>query len=214
MSDSMIYFLVFLVTSILVTYLLKREEKTGKRDSDKDLVFGFIVTIYMILQLAFRVYQGAGVSVIAFPFIMFLAWGLLTLYTQSKRGSHLLKNKNLVKYEVIFTYILAISTQVISFIRTTDPNTIYSYSKSDFKNILILTTLFISYNTYLLTKRTVRFLFVEKDLLRKIFITSQIIFIIIFILGTSYNIKNINRFDFYVDSEDYQETSGEELWNH
>lgn len=214
MSDLMFIFLVFLVTSILVTYFLKREEKIGKRANNKDLVFGFIFTTFMILQLAFQVYQGSGASIIAFLLIIFLAWGVLTLYTQSKRGSHLLKNKNLVKYELIFTSILAIAMQVFSFISTTDLNTIYSYSKSDFRNILILTTIFLSYNIYLLTKRAVKFLFVEKDLWRKIFITSQIIFFIIYIVGTFYNIKNINNFDFYVERENHQEISGEELWNH
>lgn len=213
MSDSMLTFLVFLATSIFVTYILKREERTVKRDGDKDLVFGFIVTIFIFLQLEFKLYQ-EGASILAFILIMFLAWGILTLYTQSKRGSHLLKNKNLVKFELIFTSILAVAIEVKFFISTIDLDLIYLYSKSDFRNILILTTLFISYNTYLFTKRTVKFLFVEKDLLRKIFITSQIIFIMIFIVGNFYNIKNINRFDFYVESEDYQEISGEESWNH
>ena len=115
MTDTMIYFLIFLVTSILVTYILKREEKVGKRDSDNDLVFGFIITSYMLLQLGFRMYQGV-VTIIAFAFIMFVSWGVLTLYTQSKRGSQLLNNKNLIKYELIFTSILLIVIEIISFI--------------------------------------------------------------------------------------------------
>lgn len=213
MTDTMIYFLIFLVTSILVTYILKREEKVGKRDSDNDLVFGFIITSYMLLQLGFRMYQGV-VTIIAFAFIMFIAWGVLTLYTQSKRGSQLLNNKNLIKYELIFTSVLLIVIEIISFIDTFGIGTIYSYSQSDFRNILIITVFFLSYITYIFTKRTVKFIFVENDLWRKIFITSLIIFIVIFILGTLYNIKNIDRFDFYVDSEDYQETRGEELWDH
>lgn len=213
MNDTMIYFLVFLVTSILVTYILKREEKVGKRDSDNDLVFGFIITSYMLLQLGFRMYQGV-VTMIAFAFIMFIAWGVLTLFTQSKRGSQLLNNKNLIKYELIFTSILLIVIEIISFIDTFGIGTIYSYSQSDFRNILIINIFFLSYITYIFTKRTVKFIFAENDLWRKIFITSLIIFILIFILGTLYNIKNIDRFDFYVDSEDYQETRGEELWDH
>ena len=198
MTSSMIYFLIFLVTSILVTYILKREEKVGKRDSDNDLVFGFIITSYMLLQLGFRIYQGV-VTIIAFAFIMFVAWGVLTLYTQSKRGSQLLDNKNLIKFELVFISILLIVIEVISFIDTFDLSTIYSYSKSDFRNILIITIFFLSYITYLFTKRTVKFIFVEKDLWRKIFIISLIIFIVIFILGTLYNIINIDRFDFYLD---------------
>lgn len=213
MTSSMIYFLIFLVTSILVTYILKREEKAGKRDSDNDLVFGFIITSYMLLQLGFRIYQGV-VTIIAFAFIMFVAWAVLTLYTQSKRGSQLLGNKNLIKFELVFTSILLIVIEVISFIDTFDLSTIYSYSKSDFRNILIITIFFLSYITYLFTKRTVKFIFVEKDLWRKIFIISLIIFVVIFILGTLYNIINIDRFDFYVERENYQEISGEELWNH
>lgn len=213
MTDTMIYFLIFLVTSILVTYILKREEKVGKRDSDNDLVFGFIITSYMLLQLGFRMYQGV-VTIIAFAFIMFVSWGVLTLYTQSKRGSQLLNNKNLIKYELIFTSILLIVIEIISFIDTFGIGTIYSYSQSDFRNILIINIFFLFYITYIFTKRTVKFIFAENDLWRKIFITSLIIFILIFILGTLYNIKNIDRFDFYVDSEDYQETRGEELWDH
>lgn len=213
MTDTMIYFLVFLVTSILVTYILKREEKVGKRDSDNDLVFGFIITSYMLLQLGFRMYQGV-VTIIAFAFIIFIAWGVLTLFTQSKRGSQLLNNKNLIKYELIFTSILLIVIEIISFIDTFGIGTIYSYSQSDFRNILIITVFFLSYITYIFTKRTVKFIFVENDLWRKIFITSQIVFILIFILGTSYNIKNSNSFEFYVDSKSYQETIGEELWDH
>ncbi|WP_062552460.1 hypothetical protein [Peptoniphilus phoceensis] len=213
MTDTMIYFLVFLVTSILVTYILKREEKVGKRDSDNDLVFGFIITSYMLLQLGFRMYQGV-VTIIAFAFIMFIAWGVLTLFTQSKRGSQLLNNKNLIKYELIFTSILLIVIEIISFIDTFGIGTIYSYSQSDFRNILIINIFFLSYITYIFTKRTVKFIFVENDLWRKIFIISLIIFIVIFILGTLYNIINIDRFDFYVERENYQEMSGEELWNH
>lgn len=198
MNDTMIYFLVFLVTSILVTYILKREEKVGKRDSDNDLVFGFIITSYMLLQLGFRMYQGV-VTMIAFAFIMFIAWGVLTLFTQSKRGSQLLNNKNLIKYELIFTSILLIVIEIISFIDTFGIGTIYSYSQSDFRNILIINIFFLSYITYIFTKRTVKFIFAENDLWRKIFITSLIIFILIFILGTLYNIINIDRFDFYLD---------------
>lgn len=198
MTSSMIYFLIFLLTSILVTYILKREEKVGKRDSDKDLVFGFIITSYMLLQLGFRIYQGV-VTIIAFAFIMFVAWGVLTLYTQSKRGSKLLDNKNLIKFELVFTSILLIVIEVISFIDTFSIGTIYSYSQSDFRNILIITIFFLSYITYIFTKRTVKFIFVENDLWRKIFITSLIIFILIFILGTLYNIINIDMFDFYLD---------------
>lgn len=213
MTSSMIYFLIFLVTSILITYILKREEKVGKRDSDKDLVFGFIITSYMLLQLGFRIYQGV-VTIIAFAFIMFVAWAVLTLYTQSKRGRQLLDNKNLIKFELVFTSILLIVIEVISFIDTFDLSTIYSYSQSDFRNILIINIFFLSYITYIFTKRTVKFIFVENDLWRKIFIISQIVFILIFILGTSYNIKNSNSFEFYVDSKSYQETIGEELWDH
>lgn len=211
MTSSMIYFLIFLLTSILVTYILKREEKVEKRDSDNDLVFGFIITSYMLLQLGFRIYQGV-VTIIAFAFIMFVAWAVLTLYTQSKRGSQLLDNKNLIKFELVFTSILLIVIEVISFIDTFNISTIYSYSKSDFRNILIITIFFLSYITYIFTKMTVKFIFLEKDLWRKIFIISMIIFIVIFILGTLYNIINIDRFDFYIERENLQEILRGEQW--
>lgn len=214
MSDSMIYFIVLLAAGILTLYLDKREDKKGQRDSDKDLVFGFICTSFMLLYIGFRLYNGVGGMIGSFPFIMFFAWGGLSLLLKSKKFNELLGGKRQLKLALVFTSILSIIIEIFSFVMTRNLGTIYIYSEADFKKMLLVTIFFIAYLTYLQDKRILKFILVEKDIWRKIFITSQIVFILIFIFGTSYNIKNTDKFDFYVDSEDYQETSGEELWDH
>lgn len=60
--------------------------------------------------------------------------------------------------------------------------------------------------------RVLKRILFEKDIWRRAFIISEIILILVLGLGSAYNIKNVNRLDFYVEREDYQETSGEELW--
>lgn len=214
MSDSTFIFLVFLATSIFITYFFKREEKTGKRKSDKELVFWFICTSFIILQTGFKLYLGLGEMIIYFPFIMFFAWIGLSLLLKSNKIKDLLAGKRQLKLALVFTSILSIIVEIFSFIETKKLSTIFGYTQADFKKMLLVTILFITYLTYLQAKRILKFILVEKDLWRKIFIISQVVFILIFILGTSYNIKNSGRFDFYVESEDYQEASGEELWNH
>ena len=87
-------------------------------------------------------------------------------------------------------------------------------NKSDFRKILIISIFFISYIRIILDLRVLKRILFEKDIWRRAFIISEIILILVLGLGSAYNIKNISRFDFYVESEDYQETSGEELWDH
>ena len=214
MSDSMIYFIVLLAAGILTLYLDKREDKMGQRDSDKDLVFGFICTSFMLLYIGFRLYQILGVMTISLPFIMVFAWGGLALLLKSKKLQELLTEKRQLKLALVFTSIYSVLAELASFLETRNTSTIFFYREVDFKKMLFVTIFFIAYLTYLQSKRILKFILVEKDIWRKIFITSQIVFILIFIFGTSYNIKNTDKFDFYVDSEDYQETSGEELWDH
>lgn len=214
MSDSLIYFLIFFAAGILTGYLYKREDEKGLKDSDKDIVFGFICTSFMILHIGFRLYQVLRVMIISLPFIMFFAWGGLALLLKSKKFKEILTEKRQFKLALVFTSIYSVLAELVTFIETRKLSIIYIYSEADFKKMLLVTIFFIAYLTYLQDKRILKFILVEKDIWRKIFITSQIIFILIFIFGTSYNIKNTDKFDFYVDSEDYQETSGEELWDH
>ncbi len=214
MSDSTIYFLVTVFISALVTFIYIREDKKEEKDSKDDIIYSFLMSNFLILQFYFRIYQNIGFAIMVSIFVYFVIWAIYKLYTDSKRGSKLLENKNEPKWRVLFISISFILLASLSFLELEDGATIYSYNKSDFRKILIISIFFISYIRIILDLRVLKRILFEKDIWRRAFIISEIILILVLALGSAYNIKNISRFDFYVDSEDYQETSGEELWNH
>ena len=212
MSDLTIYFLVTVFISALVTFIYIREDKKEEKDSKNDIIYSFLMNNFLILQFYFRIYQNIGFAIIVSIFVYFVIWAVYKLYTESKRGSKLLENKNEPKWRVLFISISFILLASLSFLELEDGATIYSYNKSDFRKILIISIFFVSYIRIILDLRVLKNILFEKDIWRRAFIISEIILFLILALGSAYNIKNVNRFDFYVEREDYQETSGEELW--
>ncbi|VEJ34494.1 Uncharacterised protein [Peptoniphilus harei] len=212
MSDSTIYFLVTVFISALVTFIYIREDKKEEKDSKDDIIYSFLMSNFLILQFYFRIYQNIGFAIMVSIFVYFVIWAIYKLYTDSKRGSKLLENKNEPKWRVLFISISFILLASLSFLELEDGATIYSYNKSDFRKILIISIFFVNYIRIILDLRVLKNILFEKDIWRRAFIISEIILILVLGLGSAYNIKNVNRFDFYVEREDYQETSGEELW--
>ena len=205
MSEFSRYVLVAIFTSALVTFIYIREEKKGEKDSESDIIYSFLMTNFLILQFYDRIYQNLGLTII-------VIWAIYKLYTDSESGKKLLENKNEPKWRVLFISISFILLASLSFLELKDGLTICSTGKSDFRKILIVSTIFFTYIKIILDMRVLKRILFEKDIWRRAFIISEIILILILALGSAYNIKNVNRFDFYVESEDYQETSGEELW--
>lgn len=212
MSDLTILFLVTVFISALVTFIYIREDKKEEKDSKNDIIYSFLMSNFVILQFYFRIYQNIGFAIMVSIFVYFVIWAIYKLYTDSKRGSKLLENKNEPKWRVLFISISFILLASLSFLELEDGATIYSYNKSDFRKILIISFFFVSYIRIILDLRVLKRILFEKDIWRRAFIISEIILILVLALGSAYNIKNVNRFDFYVEREDYQETSGEELW--
>ena len=212
MSDLTIYFLVTVFISALVTFIYIREDKKEEKDSKNDIIYSFLMNNFLILQFYFRIYQNIGFAIIVSIFVYFVIWAIYKLYTDSKRGSKLLENKNEPKWRVLFISISFILLASLSFLELEDGATIYSYNKSDFRKFLIISVFFVSYIRIILDLRVLKRVLFEKDIWRRAFIISETILFLILALGSAYNIKNVNRFDFYVEREDYQETSGEELW--
>lgn len=212
MSDLTIYFLVTVFISALVTFIYIREDKKEEKDSKNDIIYSFLMSNFVILQFYFRIYQNIGFAIMVSIFVYFVIWAIYKLYTDSKRGSKLLENKNEPKWRVLFISISFILLAILSFLELKDGDTIYSYNKSDFQKILIISVFFVSYIRIILNLRVLKRILFEKDIWRRAFIISEIILILVLGLGSAYNIKNVNRLDFYVEREDYQETSGEELW--
>ncbi|MBS4882543.1 MAG: hypothetical protein KHZ82_05710 [Peptoniphilus harei] len=214
MSDLTIYLLVAIFTSALVTFKYIRENKKEEKDSENDIIYSFLIANFLILQYYSDIYANYAFIIIVGMFVYFLIWVIYKLYTESKMGKKLLENKNEPKWRILFISISFILIASLSFLELKDGDTILRYNKSDFQKILIISIFFLSYIKIILDMRILKSILFEKDIWRRAFIISEITFILIFALGSAYNIKNVNRFDFYVERENLQEISGEESWNH
>ena len=214
MSDSTIYLLVAIFTSALVTFIYIRRDKKEEKDSNNDIIYSFLMGNFLILQYYFKVYQNIGWTIIASILVYFVVWAIYTFYTDSKRGKKLLENKNEPKWKILFISISFIVLASLSFLELKDGDTIFGYSNIEFQKILIISTFFLSYLKIILDMRVLKNILFEKDIWRRAFIISEIILLLLLALGSAYNIKNISRFDFYLERENHKEISVEELWNH
>ena len=214
MSDLTLYVLVAIFTSALVTFSYIRENKKEEKDSENDIIYSFLITNFLILEYYSDIYANYAFIIIVGMFVYFLIWVIYKLYTESKIGKKLLENKNEPKWRILFISISLILIVSLSFLELKDGDTILRYNKSDFQKILIISIFFLTYIKIILDMRILKSILFEKDIWRRTFIISEIILILIFALVSAYNIKNASRFDFYVERENYQETSGEESWNH
>ena len=214
MSDLSTYILVAIFISALVTFIYIRENKKEEKDSENDMIYSFLITNFLILQFYDRIYQNIGLIIIISIFVYFVIWAIYKLYTDSLRGKKLLENKNEPKWRILFISISLILIASLSFLELKDGDTILRYNKSDFQKILIISIFFLSYIKIILDMRILKSILFEKDIWRRAFIISEIILLLIYALGSAYNIKNASRFDFYVERENLQEISGEESWNH
>lgn len=214
MSDSTICLLVAIFASALVTFNYIRENKKEEKDSENDIIYSFLITNFLILEYYSDIYQNIGLIIIISMFVYFVIWAIYKLYTESKMGKKLLENKNEPKWRILFISISFILIASLSFLELKDGDIIFGYNKSDFQKILIISIFFLTYIKIILDMRILKSILFKKDIWRRAFIISEITFILIFALGSAYNIKNASRFDFYVERENYQEISGEESWNH
>ena len=214
MSNLSTYVLVAIFASALVTFKYIRENKKEEKDSENDIIYSFLIANFLILQYYSDIYANYAFIIIVGMFVYFLIWVIYKLYTESKMGKKLLENKNEPKWRILFISISLILIASLSFLELKDGDTILRYNKSDFQKILIISIFFLTYIKIILDMRILKSILFEKDIWRRAFIISEIILLLIFALGSAYNIKNASRFDFYVERENYQEISGEESWNH
>ena len=137
-------------------------------------------------------------------YVYLVVFGLVAYFVYKTFTEDIMKNKykddpRLYKITTIIVQSLLIIYQVIFFISLEDGHMIFSFTKNEFSIILLSFILVILWHSYYLSKNSLFKNFVEKDSYRKIFISQQILFIIIFLAFTIYNYININRFDFYLD---------------
>lgn len=198
MGNLIIFFIgtIIFCSTILIEdwYKKRREIETDSRDVMKTYIYAFVV-IEMWLSMIFCQNK---------LYFYLVVFGLVAYFVYRTLTEDILKNKykddsRLYKITTIIAQSLLIIYQVIFFITLKDGHRIVSFAKNEFSIVLPCFILVILWLSYYLSKNSLFKIFVEKDSYRKIFISLQILFIIIFVAFTIYNYININRFDFYLD---------------
>ena len=133
-----------------------------------------------------------------------VVFGLVAYFVYRTLTEDILKNKykddpRLYKITTIIVQVVLIIYQLIFSITLEDGHRIDSFAKNEFSIILPCFVLAILWLSYYFSKKSLSKIFVEKDSYRKLFITLQILFIIIFVGFIVNNYINIDRFDFYLD---------------
>ena len=195
-----------LIFNIIATTILalispigyKLKEKAGL-DSDKATTFQSYVFSFTTIELWLSmVFCRSKLNLYFFFFL------LIVSFSYKAFTEDILKNKyaddpRLYKISTISMQVILIIYQLIFFVTLEDGHFIDSLYKREFQIAMIWYLIVILWLSCYLSKNSLSKIFVEKDSYRKIFITLQILFIIIFVAFTIYNYININRFDFYLN---------------
>lgn len=195
-----------LIFNIIATTILalirpvvdKLKEKAGG-EIDKATVFQSYIFSFTTIELWLSMVFCR--NKLNFYFFVFL---LIASFAYRSFTEDVLKNKyvddpRLYKISTLSMQTILIIYQTIFFMTLEDGHLIDSLYMREFQIALIWYVIVILCLSYYLSKKLLSKIFVEKDTYRKVFITLQILFIIIFVAFTIYNYININRYDFYLD---------------
>ena len=194
--------LLFFIPAILISSIIpltyRYKEKRGIETESTVIVENYIYTFTMISFWIGIVFSQNK------PYIYLAVFGLVAYFLYRTYTEDILKNKykddpRLYKITTIIVQAILIIYQLIFFMTLEDGHGVSSFKKIEFSIVLPCFILAIFWLSYYLSKKSLSKIFVEKDSYRKVFITLQILFIIIFTGFTIYNMININRFDFYLD---------------
>ncbi|MBU5669681.1 hypothetical protein KQI68_07525 [Peptoniphilus sp. MSJ-1] len=172
----------------------------GNKD-ESDFKYYFIFTSYVLMDIQRNLYNDPFSfydfpKILVFGAVIFVAWAILTLASQSKRGEFLINNPVVDKISFIFISIVAVICSMPFSLINDEKIKIYGISSRDYFITLIL-ALFIHFAfKYIVDKKVLKKYFVNNDIYKKIFLISEIIFILLFVIVTFYNIFNFDRFIF------------------
>lgn len=195
-----------LIFNIIATTILalispigyKLKEKAGL-DSDKAATFQSYVFSFTTIELWLSmVFCRSKLNLYFFFFLLIVSFSYRA-FTEDILKNKYADDPRLYKISTISMQVILIIYQLIFFVTLEDGHFIDSLYKREFQIAMIWYLIVILLLSYYLSKNSLFKIFVEKDSSRKIFISLQILFIIIFVASIIYNYININRFDFYLD---------------
>ena len=193
--------LLFFIPAILISSIIpltyRYKENRGIETESSTIVENYI---YAFTMISFWI----GILFSQNKLYIYLSvFGLVAYFIYRTYTEDIMKNKykddpRLYKITTIIVQAILIIYQLIFFMTLEDGHKINYFKKNEFLIVLPCFMLVILWISYYLSKKSLSKIFVEKDTYRKVFITLQTLFIIIFTGFTIYNMININRFDFYL----------------
>lgn len=195
-----------LIFNIIATTILalirpigdKLREKAGL-DSDKATTFQSYVFSFTTIELWLSmVFCRSKLNLYFFFFLLIVSF-FYNAFTEDFLKNKYADDPRLYKISTISVQAILIIYQLIFFVTLEDGHFIDSLYKREFQIAMIWYVVVILWLSYYLSNKLLIRIFEDKDIYRKIFISLQILFIIIFVAFTIYNYININRFDFYLD---------------
>ena len=193
--------LLFFIPAILISSIIpltyRYKEKRGIETESSTIVENYI---YAFTMISFWI----GILFSQINLYIYLSvFGLVAYFIYRTYTEDIMKNKykddpRLYKITTIIVQAILIIYQLIFFMTLEDGHGVSSFKKIEFSIVLPSLILVVLWLSYYLSKKLLSKIFVEKDSYRKVFITLQILFIIIFTGFTIYNFINISRFDFYL----------------
>ena len=198
MESLILFFIPAILICLKNPVIDRNKEKRGIETESSDVVGNYIYAFIMIsfwIGIVFRQNK---------LYIYLAVFGLVAYFIYRTYTEDIMKNKykddpRLYKITTIIVQAILIIYQLIFFMTLEDGHKVSYFAKNEFLIVLPCFMLVILWLSYYLSKKLLSKIFVEKDTYRKVFITLQILFIIIFAGFTIYNFININRFDFYLD---------------
>lgn len=194
--------LLFFIPAILISSIIpltyRYKENRGIETESSTIVENYI---YAFTMISFWI----GILFSQNKLYIYLAvFGLVAYFIYRTYTEDIMKNKykddpRLYKITTIIVQVVLIIYQLIFSITLEDGHRIDSFGKKEFSIVLPSFILVILWLSYYLSKKSLSKIFVEKDSYRKIFMSLQILFIIIFVGFIIYNYINIDRFDFFLD---------------
>lgn len=194
--------LLFFIPAILISSIIpiadRYKEKKGIETNSRDIMNSYIYA-FIVIELWISMFFCQDKL-----YLYLVVFGLVVYFLYRTFTEDIMKNKykddpRLYKITTIIAEAILIIYQLIFFMTLEDGHGVSSLKKIEFSIVLPSLILVVLWLSYYLSKKLLSKIFVEKDTYRKVFITLQTLFIIIFTGFTIYNFININRFDFYLD---------------
>lgn len=198
MKSLIIFFIFTFILCSQIPIADRYREKRGIETESSTIVKNYIYA-FIVIELWISMFFCQDKLYFYLAIFGLVAYFLYRTYTEDIMKNKYKDDPRLYKITTIIAQAILIIYQLILFMTLEDGHGVSSFKKIEFSIVLPSLILVVLWLSYYLSKKLLSKIFVEKDSYRKVFITLQILFIIIFTGFTIYNIININRFDFYLD---------------